>query len=216
MTEKTKVSYENVAGELREKLYDSEFVLIGLGNEWSIAKNCEVMEDYEALYHLLDGKDYFIVTTVTDGCILGSHLNPDRIVAPCGNDHWFQCSEACTRDIWEEGEAENGLCPHCKSPLCANTVAQAGELYIEEGYLAKWKAYMEWLSKTLNRRLLILELGEGYHTPTVVRWPFEKTAFFNQKAHMFRINEKFAQIAKELSEKATAFSANSAEFIRKL
>lgn len=201
---------------MRERLADSEFVLIGLGNEWSFSKNREVMQGYEALYQLIEGKDYFIVTTVTDGCIYGSRLDSKRITAPCGNDRWFQCSAGCRKDIWEEGEAEDGLCPHCKAPLCANTVSQAGDAYIEEGYLPQWKIYTEWLSRTLNRKLLLLELGEGYQTPTVIRWPFEKTAFFNRKAHMYRINEKFAQIAKELNEKVTAISMNSAEFMTKL
>ena len=56
-----------------------------------------------ALYELTDGKDYFVVTTVTDARIFDSPLRADRITAPCGNVNWFQCSEACTKDIWERG-----------------------------------------------------------------------------------------------------------------
>ena len=94
------------------------------------------------------------------------------------------------------GEIPDGLCPHCKAPLTGNTIK--ADQYIEEGYLPQWAAYTKWLAGTLNKKLVILELGVGFQTPTVVRWPFEKTAFFNQKSYMYRINEKFSQITEEL------------------
>lgn len=35
-----------------------------------------------------------------------------RIVAPCGNETWKQCSAGCTKDIWEPDEVPSGICPH--------------------------------------------------------------------------------------------------------
>lgn len=71
----------------------------------------------------------------------------------------------------------DGICPHCGAPLTENTVL--ANPYIEEGYLKSWNLYREWLAGTLNHALLILELGVDFKTPTVIRWPFEKTVFFN-------------------------------------
>ncbi len=192
---------------IRERLEDSEKVLVGLGREWRGAS-------YEKLKELLQGRDYFIVTTVTDGKILESGLDPAKIVAPCGNETWRQCSKSCTKDIWEMGEVPDGLCPHCKAPLTGNTIK--ADQYIEEGYLPQWSVYTKWLTGTLNKKLVILELGVGFQTPTVVRWPFEKTAFFNQKSYMYRINEKFSQITEELKGRAEGIAENSVEFINKL
>lgn len=192
---------------IRERLEDSEKVLVGLGGEWRGAS-------YEKLKELLQGRDYFIVTTVTDGKILESGLDPAKIVAPCGNETWRQCSKSCTKDIWEMGEVPDGLCPHCKAPLTGNTIK--ADQYIEEGYLPQWSVYTKWLTGTLNKKLVILELGVGFQTPTVVRWPFEKTAFFNQKSYMYRINEKFSQITEELKGRAEGIAENSVEFINKL
>ena len=84
-------------------------------------------------------------------------------------------------------------------PLTGNTVE--AETYIEEGYLPRWEAYKKWQTGTLNRRLVILELGEGFKTPTVMRWPFEKIGFFNQKSVFYRIHETFFQIPKETGER---------------
>ncbi len=193
--------------QLLADLENSERVLVGLGEEWNGA-------DYKKLAKILEGKDYFIVTTSTDGKILNSELNLERIVAPCGNETWKQCSNACTKDIWEAHEVETGICPHCKSPLVGNTIH--AETYIEEGYLIQWKEYMQWLSRTLNKKLLILELGVGFQTPTVIRWPFEKTAFFNNQAKIYRAHETFSQLSEELIEKGVSIKENSVKMIENL
>ena len=152
-----------------------------------------------------------MVTTLTDGAIYHTPFDKERLVAPCGNIHWRQCSKACTKDIWEEGEVPSGICPHCGAPLTGNTIA--AETYIEEGYLPRWKAYTSWQTMTLNRSLVILELGEGFQIPTVMRWPFEKIVFYNRKSMLYRINENLYQIPKEAGERAAGIEGNSVDFV---
>lgn len=186
-------------------------VLVGLGEEWDGKKREDVKEGYEALARLLEGKDYFIVTLNTDGKIFESSLDEKRITAPCGNVHWFQCDKGCTKDIWEEGEAVSGICPHCGGPLVPNTVH--AQKYIEEGYLPQWNVYRQWLSGTLNRKLTVLELGVGFEYPGIIRWPFEKTVYYNNKAKMYRVHKKFFQVSEELKEKAEGIQRDSVEFV---
>ena len=195
-------------------LKECEYLLIGLGEEWARLEPAQIPGAYESLRRLAQGKDYFVVTTVTDGRIFESPLDGTRITAPCGNRNWLQGSCSCTKDIWERGELPSEICPHCGAPLTENTIA--AQEYIEEGYLPQWNAYKAWLAGTLNRRLLILELGVGFGTPTVIRWPFEKTAFFNRKAHMYRVNQTFYQISEQIRERAEAVEANSVEFCREM
>ena len=219
---------ENVKTEVMEKIKEAQKVLIGIGKEWALRDDekdirfCHLTDPsqadlkaaYEALYDLIKEKDYYIVTTLTDGAVYEMPFDKNRIVAPCGNIHWRQCSKACTKDIWEEGEVPDDICPHCRAPLTGNTVE--AETYIEEGYLPRWEAYKKWQTGTLNRRLVILELGEGFKTPTVMRWPFEKIGFFNQKSVFYRIHETFFQIPKETGERAAGIQADSVAFIRGL
>lgn len=214
--EQSGLSAENFPEMLRE----SDCLLIGIGAEWetgAVRPSSLLPEQakraYEALGNMVKGKDYFIITTVTDGIVRESSLDQSRIVAPCGNEQWKQCSKACTKDIWEPGEVPDGRCPHCGAPLTGNTLY--AETYIEEGYLPQWKAYQEWLGRTLNRNLLALELGEGFRMPKLIRWPFEKTVFFNKKAHMYRVNQTFAQISGDIGERAVSVRENSVDFIMK-
>ena len=65
-----------------------------------------------------------------------------------------------------------------------------------------WKHYTLWLSCTLNRNTVLLELGENYKDPSLIRWPFEKTAMLNNKAYLFRVHKIFSQVPEELSGKS--------------
>lgn len=197
-----------------EALEKAGKVLVGIGDEWRVHKDPGILQAYEVLARLLEGKDYFVVTTNTDAVIYNSSLDGERIVAPCGNETWRQCSKTCTKDIWEPGEIPDDICPHCGAPLTGNT--REAKNYIEEGYLPQWQRYTRWLAMTMNRELLVLELGEGFKVPTVIRWPFEKTVFFNQKSHMYRVHETLSQVTEEIKERAVPVAENSVEWIRKL
>lgn len=200
--------------QILEEIAACEKLLIGIGEEWKAEGIPDMGILYEKMNELIKDKDFFIVTTVTDGEIFKSPLEQSRMVAPCGNVTWRQCSKTCTKDIWEPGEIPQDVCPHCGAPLTGNTIE--AEDYIEEGYLPQWKAYTTWLAGTLNKKLLVLELGVGFQTPTVIRWPFEKTVSINKKSHMYRIHGKFAQLPDTVKGKADAVLENSTEFFRKL
>ena len=216
---------ENTKAEVREKIKEAQKVLIGIGKEWALRDDekdirfrhlsdpaqSDLKAAYEALYDLIKEKDYYIVTTLTDGAVYEMPFDKNRIVAPCGNIHWRQCSKACTKDIWEESEVPDDVCPHCKAPLTGNTIK--AETYIEEGYLPRWKDYMKWQTGTINRSLVILELGEGFATPTVIRWPFEKIIYFNRKSRLYRINESFYQLPKEAEERGVSVHENSVRWM---
>lgn len=67
-----------------------------------------------------------------------------------------------------------------------------------------WNDYMKWLSFTLNRHLLVVELGVGFENPMVIRFPFEKTVFLNQKSKMHRVHSLLPQVTAEIAERGTA------------
>ena len=205
---------------LKEKIKQYDTILIGIGSEWRSEDNPDIIAVYDMLYDEIKYKNFFIITTVTDAKIYESSLGiaegffapVKQIVAPCGNRTWRQCENSCTKDIWEPDEVSDGICPHCGAPLIGNTIEAPD--YIEEGYLPQWNHYLQWLSATVNRPVLILELGVDLSVPTVVRFPFEKTASFNNKAELIRINARFPQIPEELHGRAVGIRANSVEFIR--
>ena len=107
-----------------------------------------------------------------------------------------------------------GKCPECGAPLILNNVY--AEKYNENGYLPDWQIYTKWLQGTLNKKLLILELGVGMQFPSVIRFPFEKIAFYNNKAEFYRVNEKLYHLTEELKDKGKAISENAIDWLLSL
>lgn len=64
--------------------------------------------------------------------------------------------------------------------------------------------------------MLVLELGEGFLNPAVMRWPFERMVMINQKAELIRVGEKFSQIPEEIKEKGIAVPLSSLKFVTEL
>ena len=96
------------------------------------------------------------------------------------------------------------VCPTCGAPLNFHTIANPD--YLENGYLPQWEHYKKWLTATLNKKLCILELGVDFTFPQVIRFPFEKTAFYNKKATFVRVNSRFPQLEAELAAEGRAIS----------
>ena len=196
--------------QIRKSFEDSAYILVGIGEEWEDAP--EAGEAYGKLGELLSGKDYFVVTTAADGRIWESGLDPKRIATPCGNRKILQCGKGCCEKLWKEEEVSEPICPECGAPLVPNTIDASP--YVEAGYLPAWEAYRKWLQGTINRKLLLLELGVGFRTPTVIRWPFEKTAYLNQKAHLYRVHEKLFQLPEQLEDRGTSIKKNSVIWLK--
>jgi hypothetical protein len=80
----------------------------------------------------------------------------------------------------------------------------------------QWDLYNKWLSASLNKKLVLVEIGEGFNNPNVFRWPFEKVVAINQKSKMFRIHKTFYQLPAEITERAKSLKADGMTFLCEL
>ena len=114
-------------------------------------------------------------------------------------------------EIVDFEEKADIYCPHCKERVVFNQVTC--DKYNESGYMAQWVAYRNWLQRTINQNLCILELGVGMKYPTIVRWPFEKIAFCNNKASFIGVHSFLYQLSEELHGKGISIEADPIKFI---
>lgn len=187
---------------------------------------------YKSLLKILDGKNYFLVTTCQDGLAGLVGFDSGRIVAPCGGYSMLQCSEGCStelysvpeqlisqiRDFIDGRKSEKELipptCPNCGRSLVFNNVE--AKQYNEEGYLANWMIYKKWLQGTINKNLCILEIGVGMDYPSVIRWPFEKINYYNQKSELFRVHSWLYQMSEEIKDRGYGICQKPEDFIWEL
>lgn len=186
---------------------------------------------------MLEGKNYFVIATATDRRVAEAPWKKDRLVMPCGTAGRKQCAgdpEHATERLTEAergemnsffekllagslpagGTVELAGCGQCGAGMVLNNIF--AESYNEHDYLEQWQHYIKWLQGTLNRRLLVLELGVGMRFPSVIRWPFEKAAFFNRKAAFIRVNETLYQMTEELAGKGSGIPKNAIAWLERL
>lgn len=184
---------------------------------------------YFNLNKMLAGRDYFVVSLCMDDYIYGAGFDEERIVAPCGGFRKMQCDHNCCHALSEipqdnydavqqyyRGEIplnalEEPVCMKCGARLRFNQLGVTK--YAEEGYLDRWNAYTKWLQGTVNRQLCVLELGVGMVYPTIIRFPFEKIVYYNQKAFLYRVHSKLYQVSGEISGRGKGIQASPVDYI---
>ena len=195
-------------------------------------ENAILDRSYQNLFNLVRDKNYFIVTTNIDDRIWNTDFDSTRIVAPCGGFRYMQCENNCNHELYDSSQflmnAEEFRGIHSddlfikefktlKCPQCGLNLVfcnKNAKNYNEKIYLSQWEVYTAWMQKTLNKKVCILELGEGLKYPTVIRWPFEKIAYLNQKAVLIRIHSKLYQLTEELKERAYSISSDPITFLQ--
>lgn len=182
----------------------------------------------QKLYQIVAGKNYFLVSTCQTDILSQAGFPSDRVVTPCGTLGKKQCVCGCEQSLTEVGEAERaelyyviqnrrsnldtlGTCPICHREMAINNIYL--EKYLERGYLEDWGRYTKWLQGTLNHSLCILELGVNLDYPSVIRFPFEKMGYYNQKASFIRVNERLHYLTRELHERGTSMAKNAIDWL---
>lgn len=198
-----------------------------------------IAKAYKGLKSLIGEKDYFLISdTFLQDCLLYG-FDKDKCVFPCGNYRYLQTNNVndqlvdaedteefmdivmSVHSIMQKLDGNIGEDSTFSKPfkdgkeLHLNQKRQeySHSKYNEAAYLENWEKYMKYLTGTLNSSLLLLELGVGLDYPTVIRWPFEKVAFVNQKAHLVRVHEKLFHHTPEIADKTDSIQMNSVDYI---
>lgn len=186
---------------------------------------------YDGLKQLIAQKNYFILSLCMDDRIYEAGFDERRIVAPCGGFRKMQCDGNCSGELvdmpqesyeavlqYYRGEIplsalQEPVCKLCGEKLRFNQLGVSK--YAEEGYLKQWDTYTKWLQGTMNRKLCVLEFGVGLEYPKIIRFPFEKIVFYNQKAFMYRIHPMIYQLGEEIVDRGVGIQEDPIDFLIK-
>lgn len=152
---------------------------------------------YNTLFELVKGRDYFVLTTNVDHCFQRAGFDKKRLFYTQGDYGLFQCSEPCRSETFENEAVIRQMvkrqadmrvpaellpaCPHCGKPLTVNL--RADERFVEdEGWHEAAERYAGFLRARAERHILFLELGVGYNTPVIIKYPFWKMTANNPSA----------------------------------
>lgn len=198
---------------------------------WHIRYESPALQPYKDLSGLMQGKDYFFVSTNCDGQLGKAGFPQDKIFAPQGEYRFFQCSKPCSDDVYDNREMiekmiENmpspleirsediPVCPRCGRPLVPNLRCDSS--FVEKPHIKNRKAYADFLENCTNRQTLFLELGVGYNTPGIIRYPFEQFVRLHPKSNLVRVNTEDAKVNSGLENQSVGLQMDLAEVLADL
>lgn len=181
-----------------------------INQRWRFEPN----DGYATLLNLVKNKDYFVFTSNADGCFERSGFEVERIYTPQGDWQYYQCLRPCRPDaVFEsksmlydllpkrddEGHIPKRMIPRCK--FCGGEVfgnVRFGREYIHHKYEEqndKIRAWMEKLVTSTTNTVAIIEVGAGFNTPIVTRYPMESFARdLGERSRFIRINPDHSDV----------------------
>ena len=215
--------------------YRTAYECMGLGRDQSVpatskwafhAKHMDNMrwkftpnDGYKTLLELVNGKNYFVLTSNVDGCFERSGFSKNRIYTPQGEWTYLQCMKPCHHDsvfksrpyidailpnISEDGAVPEELlpmCPRCGTRMFGNV--RGGSWYLHHKYEEQNESLQRWMQSLANdgtSKVVVLEVGAGFNTPTVTRFPME--SFVRELGHrgrLIRINPTEPDVPEDLN-----------------
>ncbi len=159
---------------------------------------CEPLKNtYNMLFDLVKDKDYFVITTNVDHLFQKSGFDKYRLFYTQGDYGLFQCSEPCCNKTWDNEETIMSMlkeqhnmkiptsllpkCPNCGKPLTLNL--RSDDKFVEDiGWHKACERYSSFLEKISGSCVLFLELGVGFNTPAIIKYPFIRMTLQNENA----------------------------------
>ena len=186
---------------------------------------------YDNLLKLVADKDYFVITTNVDHCFQKAGFDKKRLFYTQGDYGLFQCSEPCCQETFENETVIREMmerqenrkvpteliptCPHCGKPMTMNL--RCDDTFVEdEGWHRAAERYENFLRTRNGQKILFLELGVGYNTPVIIKYPFWQMTAKNLNATYVCINQGQAVCPQEIERQAIFLDADISTVIVRL
>ena len=186
---------------------------------------------YDGLLKLVQDKDYFVITTNVDHCFQKAGFDKKRLFYTQGDYGLFQCSEPCCQETFENEAIIQEMvtrqedmkvptellpvCPHCGKPLTMN-LRSDNKFVEDEGWHRAAKRYENFLRTHAGQKILFLELGVGYNTPVIIKYPFWQMTTKNPNATYVCINQGQAVCPQEIQRQAICINIDLGNALQEL
>ncbi len=177
----------------------------------------ELNDTYPNLLNLVEDKNYFVITTNVDHIFQKTGFNKERLFYTQGDYGLFQCSVPCHDMTYDNEELVYAMvekqkdfkiptdlipyCPKCGEPMTTN-LRKDGTFVEDEGWHRAARKYETFIRENSRKKVLFLELGVGFNTPSIIKYPFWQMTYNNKNAVFASINMEGANCAKEIENQS--------------
>ncbi len=186
---------------------------------------------YSDLLQLVDGRDYFVLTTNVDHCFQKAGFDKRRLFYTQGDYGLWQCATPCHQKTYDNEAIVKKMvfeqkdmripgelvphCPVCGAPMSMNLRTDMS--FVEDaGWHAAARRYEDFLRRHAGRHILLLELGVGGNTPGIVKFSFWRMTAENPRAVYACVNLGEAYAPGEIVNRSICIDEDIGEVIKKL
>lgn len=183
---------------------------------------------YSKLYHLVQDKDYFVITTNVDHCFQRAGFDKKRLFYTQGDYGLFQCSTPCCNETFDNEEIIKAMyarqkdrkipgdlipkCPYCGKMLTTNLRCD-NKFVQDDGWYQASERYNDFIRRHKDLNVLYFEIGVGYNTPVIIKYPFWQMTAQNPKAAYVCINRGDAVCPKEIESQSVCIDNDISKVI---
>ena len=181
---------------------------------------------YQRLFELVRDKDCFVITTNVDAQFYKAGFAPGHIFAVQGDYGKLQCAKGCHDRLYDNENlvrrmaAEQNKCripsslvPKC--PVCGGDM----EVHIrkdvcfvqDKAWYEAERRFEDFCDRACGKKTVLLELGVGYNTPTLIRFPFERMTYEHEDVFLVRMNVQYPDAIPENAAKTLSFREDIAD-----
>ena len=180
-------------------------------------------DTYAKLLRLVQGKDFFVITTNVDHQFQRAGFPKERLYYTQGDYGLWQCSVPCHDKTYDNYETVKSMveeqhdmrvpselvphCPVCGKPMAMNLRAD-GTFVEDEGWHAAAGRYRDFLEAHQDGKVLYLELGVGANTPVIVKYPFWRHTYANPDATYACVNYGEAYTHPDIRDRSILIDAD--------
>lgn len=186
---------------------------------------------YRQLYEIVREKEYFVLTTNVDHQFQKAGFRTERIFATQGDYGNIQCEKGCHPKIYDAEDlfyrmdqarhdclVPSAMVPKC--PVCGGNMTmhlRCDQYFVEdENWHEAAGRYYEFRKRAKREKGVLLELGVGFNTPTIIRFPFEKMVRENGNLSLIRLNMNEAVVPESFGSRAVGIGGDMARAISDL
>jgi NAD-dependent SIR2 family protein deacetylase len=186
---------------------------------------------YNDLYSLIQDKDYFVITTNVDHCFQKAGFDKKKLFYTQGDYGLFQCiipchqktynNEAIVRKMVEQQKdmlVPTELLPNC--PVCGKPMTmnlRIDNRFVEDdGWHRAAERYELFLRSHENIHILFLELGVGYNSPGIIKYPFWNMTANNINAVYACVNSGEAECPQEIEKRSICIDNDIGAVLKEL
>lgn len=191
----------------------------------------EVPKLYTDLLNFVKNKNHFVLTTNGDSLFERAGFDTQKIFAMQGDYTKFQCEKACHNTLYDNKEIVFKMvdqqanfkipsdllqiCPRCGENMVPNLRMDSFFVEDEDWHIGSTQ-YSDFLKENATKSIVLLELGVGYNTPSIIRWPFEQFAIEFSQTTLIRVNMDNVDPRYSIPDDSLLIKDDIAEFIQQV